>query len=212
MESGKLVIVRHGESQWNATGQWTGWTDIPLSENGHAQAAAMGERLLDIHFNYAFTSDLTRAIQTLQDLLKTQGQADLPFTKSPAIKERDYGDYTSMNKWQVKEKVGEEEFNAIRRGWNHPVPNGETLKDVYDRTIPYYLSDIVPRVLKGENILISAHGNSIRALLKYIENLSDEQIEHTEMLLGKILIYTLTPDGRMLTREERLVQTAPTKA
>jgi 2,3-bisphosphoglycerate-dependent phosphoglycerate mutase len=210
--SGKLVLVRHGESEWNATGQWTGWTDIPLSENGKQQAAEMGNKLTDIHFDYGFTSDLTRAIQTLRGILATQGQADLPFTSDPAIKERDYGDYTSMNKWQVKEKVGEEQFNNIRRGWDCPVPGGETLKDVYERSVPYYLKEIVQRVIKGQNILVAAHGNSIRALIKYIENLSDNQIEHTEMILGKALIYTLDESGRMTSREERNIDTAPTKA
>ena len=125
--SGKLVLIRHGESEWNLLGKWTGWTDVSLTEKGAADAKKMGELVTDIHFDAIYTSKLKRAIETMEGVLETQGQAGAPYEAVEALNERDYGDYTGMNKWEVKEKVGEEKFNAIRRNFDEPIPNGETL-------------------------------------------------------------------------------------
>ena len=113
--SGKLVLIRHGESEWNLLGKWTGWTDVSLTEKGAADAKKMGELITDIHFDAIYTSKLKRSIETMEGVLETQGQAGAPYEAVEALNERDYGDYTGMNKWEVKEKVGEEKFNAIRR-------------------------------------------------------------------------------------------------
>lgn len=207
MSMGKLVIVRHGESEWNATGQWTGLTDVHLTPKGVHEGELMGEKLKDIHFDHAFTSEQIRTVETLQALLKTQGQTDLPFERRWAINERDYGEYTGLNKWEVKEKVGEEAFNGIRRNWDYPVPGGETLKDVYKRTLPFLQNEVLPLLKNGENILLVAHGNSIRSLMKYMENISDDGIAKTEMIFGTILIYELDDDGHIAHKDVRTIET-----
>lgn len=210
--SGKLVILRHGESEWNKTGQWTGLTDIGLTEKGFADAKKMGEKIRDIHFDKVYTSNLIRTKQTLDSALKTQGQSDLPHEKVEAINERDYGEYTGMNKWEVRDKVGEDHFNSIRRDFDCIVPGGETLKMVCERATPFYLNEIVPQLLAGKNILLVAHGNSIRALVKYIENISDTEISNVEMIFGTILIFTVDADGREITKEIRQADITPTHA
>lgn len=207
MSMGKLVIVRHGESEWNATGQWTGLTDVNLTQKGMHEAELMGEKLTDIHFDHAYVSEQIRTTQTLKGLLKTQGQTDLPFDRRWAINERDYGEYTGLNKWEVKEQVGEEAFNGIRRNWDYPVPGGETLKDVYGRAVPFLKEVVLPQLKAGKNILLVAHGNSIRSLMKYIEQISDLDIAHTEMIFGTILIYDLDEEGHMAHKEERKIDT-----
>lgn len=210
--SGKLVLIRHGESEWNLQGKWTGWTDVNITEKGAADAQKMGELLKNIHFDEIYTSKLKRTVETLQNVLKTQGQTDMPFTQVEALNERDYGDYTGKNKWEVKEEVGEEKFNAIRRNYDEPIPNGETLHMVYDRVVPWYKEVIVPKLLKGENILLVAHGNSIRALTKYLESISDEDIAHTEFVFGTIAKYTVKDDGKMDTKETLHTKITATKA
>ena len=202
MSSGKLVLVRHGESEWNLLGKWTGWTDVSLTEKGAADARTMGELLKDIHFDAIYTSKLKRSIETMENLLATQGQAGADYQAVEALNERDYGDYTGLNKWDVKAKVGEEKFDAIRRNFDEPIPNGETLHMVYDRVVPWYLKVVVPELLKGENVLLVAHGNSLRALIKYIESVSDEGVAHLEMVFGTILEYTVDDQGKMVTRNE----------
>lgn len=207
MSMGKLIIVRHGESEWNATGQWTGLTDVNLTQKGMHEAELMGEKLTDIHIDHAYISEQVRTLQTLQGLLKTQGQTDLPFERRWAINERDYGEYTGLNKWEVKEQVGEEAFNGIRRNWDYPVPGGETLKDVYNRAVPFFKDTVLPRLRKGENIMLVAHGNSIRSLMKYIENVKDEDISKVEMIFGTILFYDLDNEGHVVHKEERHIDT-----
>lgn len=207
MSMGKLVIVRHGESEWNATGQWTGLTDVSLTAKGYHEAGLMGEKLRDIHFDHAYTSEQVRTVQTLEGLLKTQGQTGLPFDRRWAINERDYGEYTGLNKWEVKDRLGEEAFNGIRRDWRYPVPGGETLEDVYNRAIPFFQKELLPRLRGGENVLLAGHGNTIRSLIKYIENINDTDIAKVEMIFGTILIYDLDEDGRMVKKEERKIDT-----
>ncbi len=188
--TGILVLSRHGESEWNLLGKWTGLTDVSITEKGVADSRKVGELLKGIHFNAVYTSDLKRTHQTLAAHLEAmEHDGEIPHTKHAAINERDYGDLTGMNKWEVKEKIGEVEFNGIRRGWDHPVPGGETLKDVHDRAMPYFVAEILPRLQKGENILVVSHGNTIRALMKHLEDIKEEDMAEVEMPFGQIVMY-----------------------
>lgn len=210
--SGKLVLARHGESEWNLVGKWTGWTDVSITDRGAANAREVGELLKDIKFDDIYTSKLKRTVETLQNILETQGQKGHDFEQVSPLNERDYGDYTGKNKWQVKAEVGDEKFDAIRRNFDEPIPNGETLHDVYNRVVPWYKDVVVPKLLEGRNVLLVAHGNSCRALIKYIENISDEGISKREMKLGTILEYTVDADGKMTDKKELHTEVAETKA
>lgn len=200
--SGKLVLMRHGESEWNLLGKWTGWTDVSLTSKGASDALKMGELVKDIKFDEIYTSKLKRSIETMQQVMKVQGQDNPAYTAVSELNERDYGDYTGLNKWDVKTKVGDEKFNAIRRNFDEPIPNGETLHDVYNRVVPWYREQIVSKLQQGENILFVAHGNSIRALVKYIDSISDADIAHFEMKFGTVLEYQVDAEGRAVSREE----------
>ena len=202
MSSGKLVLTRHGESEWNLAGKWTGWTDVSITDKGASDARKMGKLLQDIHFDVIYTSELKRTVETMQQILDTQGQTDMDYTKEKVLNERDYGEYTGLNKWEVKDRLGEEKFNAIRRDYDEPTPGGETLHDVYDRVVPWYRDVIVPQLNAGKNILFVAHGNSIRALVKYIESISDAAISEFEMVFGTILIYQVDGDGKETGKQE----------
>ena len=201
---GKLVIIRHHESEWNKLGKWTGKIEVHLSPEGFEGAKKMGELILDFNFDYVFTSSQIRSQETLDSMfsIRTENK-EVPNEHAKELNERDYGDYTGKNKWEVQKLVGEEEFNRIRRGWDTNIPNGENLKMVYERAVPYFLNKILPLLREGKNVLIVAHGNSIRALMKYIENISDEGIASVEMIFGSVLIYDLDSDGRMVNKEVR---------
>lgn len=209
---GRLVLIRHGESEWNALGKWTGKTEVHLSENGFHQASQLGHLAKDIKFDYAFCSTQIRAFETLEGVLNASDQSDVPYERSSAINERDYGDYTGADKWQMKEKLGDAEFKSLRRDWDHPIPGGETLKMVYERVEPYYKDKILPKLLDGKNVLVVAHGNSLRAMVKYIEKISDQDISKFEMLIGQILIYEIDSTGHMTKRSDLTVETKPSKA
>lgn len=196
-----LVLVRHGQSTWNAKGLWTGWTDVDLTEKGKEEARAAGKAAADINFQIAFVSPLKRASETLEEMEKVWG-VTLPRVKSEAITERDYGDYTGKNKWQVKQELGEEEFLKLRRSWDYPVPGGESLKDVYNRVIPFYQQVILPGLKQGKNVVVSAHGNSLRALVKYLDNISDQDIAALEIPTGQVLIYKIDQGGKVLDKKE----------
>lgn len=196
-----LVLVRHGKSEWNKDGLWTGWTDIPLAEEGFDEAKRAGEALKHIGFDVAYTSDLIRAQQTLDEVLKVIHQEAIPTIKAPELKERNYGDYTKMNKWDLKAQKGEEEFQKIRRAWDYPPPNGESLKMVYARVIPYYEKKILPKLMEGKNVLVAAHGNSLRALVKYLDHISDTDIEKLEFGLGEAYVYEINTDGQVISKE-----------
>lgn len=198
-----LVLVRHGESEWNAKGLWTGWSDINLSENGREEARKAGEALKDLHFDFVYTSALKRAQQTWDEIKQVIGQADLPLNVDKALNERDYGDFTGKNKWEIKEEIGEEEFTKIRRSWDYPPTNGESLKMVYDRVVPYFDQNILPHLKEGKNVIITAHGNSLRALVKYLENISDEDIPNLEFGTGGIFVYQIDPQGKVSSKEVR---------
>jgi len=199
----KLVLVRHGKSAWNKLGLWTGWTDVDLTEDGINEAKTAGEELKDIHFDIAYTSLLKRAQDTLKEIKTVIGQSDLETVESGALNERDYGSYTGKNKWDIQKEVGEERFLRIRRNFDEPIPGGETLKDVYNRTIPYYESDILPRLEKGKNVLVAAHGNSLRALVKYLEHISDEGIAKLEIATGEAYVYDIDETGKVVKKDIR---------
>lgn len=181
----KLVVVRHGQSQWNLENRFTGWIDIDLSPAGEKEAISSGEKLKNYKFDKAFTSDLKRAQRTLEIILKETGQSDIPVEKDKALNERMYGDLQGMNKDECRAKFGEDQVKIWRRSYDIPPPNGESLKDTADRVLPYYFSKIEPELRKGKNILISAHGNSLRALIMHLEKLSKEEILQTEIPTGK---------------------------
>ena len=198
-----LVLVRHGKSEYNERGLWTGWTDVPLVESGFEEARKTGNELKDIHFDLAYSSTLIRAKQTLDTILKQINQTDLQVISDQALNERNYGDYTGKNKWDIKKEVGDEEFQKIRRGWDNPPPNGESLKMVYDRTVPYFQAEIEPKLKEGKNILISAHGNSLRALVKYLENIPDDKIAYLEIGTGEAYVYKMDGQGKIESKEIR---------
>jgi D-lactate dehydrogenase len=211
---GRLVIVRHTESEWNETGKWTGITDVHLSQKGFHDAGMFGVALreLDIHIDQAFCSQQIRTLETLQGILDASQQFEAPIERVAAINERDYGGYTGKNKWEMKELLGEKRFNKIRRGWEEPIPDGETLKQVYERVSPFYKERVVPLLNAGKNVLIVAHGNSIRAMMKYIESLDVKHVEALEMLFGVIVIYDVNEDGTSLQRIEKMIDTTKTNA
>jgi len=198
-----LVLVRHGTSAYNEKGLWTGWDDPELNEKGKEDARLAGDHLTDIHFDEAYTSDLLRHKQTLEIILNTINQPDVHTTESNALKERDYGDFTAKNKWEVKKKLGEEEFLKLRRGWDYPLPNGESLKQVFEREIPYYESTILPQLKEGKNVLISGSGNNLRALVKYLEDVPDDQISNVQIAPGEIYIYEVNEVGEITRKEIR---------
>lgn len=209
---GRLIIIRHGESEWNALGKWTGTTDVHLTSKGYHEAAQMGEKLKDIRINYAYISQQIRTKETLEGVLDASGQYNVPYEVAAAINERDYGDYTGKNKWEVQQEIGEDAFQSLRRGWDYPVPNGETLKMVYERVVPFFQNTVLPRIQRGESVLLVAHGNSIRSLMKYIESISDEEIGHTEMIFGTAVLYHLTHDGHIVDKEVRTIDSTPPPA
>ena len=191
-----LALIRHGESEWNAKGFWTGLVDIELSKKGPTL-------IKDINFDTAYTSVLRRAIETLDEIKKILKIKDVPVYKDKALNERDYGDLTGKDKWKIKEEYGQEQFLKWRRGWDYPIPNGETLKDVYNRVIPYYQNEILPKLKAGKNVLVSAHGNSLRALIKYLDNISDKDVSNLEIQTGQIYLYQVNDQGKIISKEIR---------
>jgi 2,3-bisphosphoglycerate-dependent phosphoglycerate mutase len=144
-----------------------------------------------------------RSIETLSSMLEAMGQFHVPTEHSSAINERDYGDYTGKDKWEMEKVLGEDGWNAVRREWECPVPNGETLKMVYNRTVPFFIDTILPHLLNGENVLMVSHGNAIRSMMKYIENIPDDKVKDIDMLFGSVVIYTLDSSGHAISKEVR---------
>jgi len=197
-----LVLVRHGESQWNNLNLFTGWKNPDLTEAGVAEARAAG-RLLKAggyRFDVAFTSDLLRAQHTLDLMLEELGQEGLPTQKSQKLNERDYGDLSGLNKDEARAKWGESQVHIWRRSYDIAPPGGESLKDTAARVLPYYEAEIWPAVKAGRNVLVAAHGNSLRALIMRLEGLSGEEIVARELATGVPIVYRLNPDGTMLDR------------
>lgn len=196
----QLVIVRHGQSQWNLENRFTGWIDIDLSEQGIEEAKAAGRKLIGFKFDKAYTSALIRAQRTLDIILEIIGQKDIPVEKDKALNERMYGDLQGLNKDETKKKYGEEQVRLWRRSYDIAPPNGESLKDTAARVIPYFEQKIAVDLKNGKNVLISAHGNSLRALVMYLEKLSKEEILVTEIPTGVPKLYELDENLNILSK------------
>ena len=192
-----LVLVRHGQSDWNLKNLFTGWKDPDLTDKGQAEAKAAGQRLkaLGLNFDVAFTSDLTRAQHTCRLILNELGQSDLKTIREQALNERDYGDLSGLNKDDARAKWGEEQVHVWRRSYDVPPPNGESLKDTVARVLPYYCQEILPRVLNGERVIVAAHGNSLRALVMVLDRLTPDTIPSMELDTGVPLVYRLKADS-----------------
>lgn len=198
--SGKLILIRHGESEWNALGKWTGWTDVSITDEGARLSRQLGEKLRETQVDVAYSSLLKRTRETLDAVLEGADQLDVTREESGAINERDYGVFTAMLKEEVRAEIGDEAYLALRRGWDRPIENGESLKDVYTRVQPFYVETIVPQLMDGKNILIVGHGNSLRAMVKYVESISDEDISSFEFGHNLALVYEVDADGRQLSK------------
>ena len=194
----RLVLLRHGESQWNLENRFTGWVDVPLSPRGIQEAKDAGEKLRSFTFDRAFTSVLARANETLRLVLDTIGQTAIPIEKDKALNERMYGELQGLNKDETVKKYGEAQVKIWRRSYDVPPPGGESLKDTADRVLPYYEQTIKPYVLKGETILVAAHGNSLRALIMELEQLSRKQVLELNIPTGAPLLYELDKTGKVV--------------
>ena len=210
---GYLILVRHGESQWNLSNRFTGWTDVPLSERGVREAQTTASKLAGLKIDMAFTSKQIRAHQTLMSILLKQKRTgiflheddkkhskwflhphkfeknEIPIYSDSALNERYYGKLQGINKDAARKKYGKEQVFIWRRSFDIPPPGGESLKDTCKRTLPYFKKKIMPMVKKGQNIIVSAHGNSLRAIIKYLEGISEKEIPHLELATGKPIIY-----------------------
>ncbi len=198
-----LVLVRHGQSEWNLKNLFTGWKDVGLTEQGIAEAKAAGARLKKkgLRFDIAYTSALTRAQRTLDLMLDELAQNGLKTLRDQALNERDYGDLTGLNKDDARKKWGEEQVHIWRRSYDVSPPGGESLRDTLARSLPYYMKHIQPDVLSGKSVLVSAHGNSLRALIMAIEGLTPEEILKRELETGVPVVYRLRADSRPETIE-----------
>ncbi len=199
-----LVLVRHGESEWNKLNLFTGWRDVGLTEKGVAEARAAGRRLkaAGLSFDVAFTSVLVRAQYSLDLILEEIGQQNLAVVKDKALNERDYGDLSGLNKDDARNKWGDEQVKLWRRSYDVPPPGGESLKDTAARVLPYYNREILPRVLAGDHVIVVAHGNSLRALVMRLENLSPAEIVAREIGTGVPMIYRLNADASVAERRD----------
>ena len=200
-----LVLVRHGQSQWNLENRFTGWIDVSLTEKGRAEAHRAGELLKaeKLRFTKCYTSVLTRAQETLDIMLKELGQTDLPIERDQALNERHYGDLQGLNKAETAEKFGKEQVHIWRRSFDVAPPGGESLKDTAARTLPYFESKIVPDLKRGETVLVSAHGNSLRSIVMHLDNLTKEQVVSLELATGVPIVYDL--DDSMRVRDKRIL-------
>ncbi len=198
-----LVLVRHGQSEWNALGLWTGWADVSLTPQGKAEARRAAEHLRDITLHKGHTSKLKRTQETLEEIRQALQHTDFETVEHEALNERHYGDYTGKNKWEVKEAVGDEEFTKIRRGWDHPLPGGESLKDVHSRAVPYYEEHILADLKAGKNVIVASSGNTLRAIVKHLEVIADDEVHHLEIGTGEVLVYEISEDGTVIGKELR---------
>ena len=202
-----LVLLRHGQSDWNLKNLFTGWKDPDLTPKGVEEAKAAGQRLkaMGLSFDTAYTSALTRAQHTLDLLLAELGQTGLETTRDQALNERDYGDLSGLNKDDARKKWGEDQVHVWRRSYDIAPPGGESLKDTVARVLPYYCQHILPRVLNGQRVIVAAHGNSLRALVMVLDRLTPETIPSMELDTGVPLVYRLKADS---TVESKKVLTA----
>ncbi len=194
----QMVLIRHGESQWNLENRFTGWVDVPLSPKGEQEAREAGGKLRDFRFDVAFTSVLTRAVHTLEIVLDVIGRPDLLIEKDQALNERMYGDLQGLDKAETIKKYGEHQVKLWRRSYDVRPPGGESLKDTADRVLPYYQRRIWPELSAGRNLLVVAHGNSLRALVMHLDNLSREEVLELNIPTGAPLFYELNGEGKVL--------------
>jgi 2,3-bisphosphoglycerate-dependent phosphoglycerate mutase len=196
----RLILVRHGQSEWNQQNLFTGWRDPDLTERGVTEARNAGRALKaeGITFTIAFTSELMRAQKTCALLLEEQGQSDLQTIRNVALNERDYGDLSGLNKDDAREKWGEEQVHIWRRSFDTPPPGGESLKDTAERVLPYFNNTIMPRIRAGENVLVAAHGNSLRALVMVLDGLGETEITQVNIATGEPYIYDMGAQGEVV--------------
>ncbi len=201
--AGILVLVRHGQSDWNLKNLFTGWRDPDLTAKGVEEAKSAGRKLKErgLKFDIAFTSALSRAQRTLKLILDELGQQGLETHKDQALNERDYGDLSGLNKDDARAKWGEEQVHVWRRSYDVPPPGGESLKDTLARSLPYFVSEILPEVMRGRNVIVAAHGNSLRSICKVLDRLDDDQILKYEIATGVPIIYRLKPDTTVASKE-----------
>jgi len=198
-----LVLVRHGQSEWNKKNLFTGWKDVDLTEQGIAEARRAGRSVKSegLSFDIAYTSELIRAQKTLDLMLEEAGQAGLETVRDQALNERDYGDLTGLNKDDAREKWGKEQVHIWRRSYDVPPPGGESLKDTAARVLPYYIGRILPDVLGGKRVVVSAHGNSLRALMMVLDGLSREEVTGLEIGTGIPFVYQLNADSTVASKK-----------
>jgi 2,3-bisphosphoglycerate-dependent phosphoglycerate mutase len=189
-----LILVRHGQSQWNLENRFTGWVDVDITPAGEAEAHRAGLALKPYAIDACFTSALKRAQRTLEIVLEAAGKTGLPISRSEALNERMYGDLQGMDKAETAQKYGAEQVHIWRRSWDVPPPNGESLKDTLERVLPYYSAHIEPLLRAGQNVLVTAHGNSLRALVMHLEGMTPEQILQFEIPTGTPRVYELGPE------------------
>ena len=194
-----LVLLRHGESQWNLENRFTGWVDVPLSPKGEEEARQAGEKLraAGIRFDLAFTSVLQRAIRTLEIALEVLGQSDLAVEKDQALNERHYGDLQGLNKAETAKRFGDEQVHIWRRSYDIAPPGGESLKDTAARTLPYFEAKILPVVKAGKTVLVAAHGNSLRSVVMHLDRLSREEVLGLNLGTGVPIVYEIDAEGRV---------------
>ena len=197
---GTLVLIRHGQSQWNLENKFTGWIDIPLTETGRDEARQGAALIRHLTFDHAFTSVLQRAEETLTIVLEALGQTGIPVERDQALNERNYGDLQGLNKAEMAKKFGAEQVHIWRRSYEVAPPNGESLKDTAARTLPYFDTKILPLVTVGQTILIAAHGNSLRSIVMELDQMTKEQVTKLNIATGAPIIYELNADGAVLTK------------
>ena len=197
---GVLILIRHGQSQWNLENRFAGWTDIPLTDRGREDAGKAAAALASHRFNRAFTSKLNRASETLSIILQALKQTGIPIEADAALNERHYGDLQGLNKAETAEKFGKEQVQLWRRSYATRPPNGESMEDCEKRTLPYYLTKIFPHVVRGETVLVAAHGNSLRPIIKYLDTLEPEAAATLEIVLCTPYVYTF--EGEKLLKKE----------
>ena len=199
-----LVLVRHGQSEWNLKNLFTGWRDVGLTEQGVAEAKAAGARVKakGLTFGIAFTSALSRAQRTCDLILEESGQTGIPIVRDQALNERDYGDLSGLNKDDARAKWGEEQVHVWRRSYDVQPPGGESLRDTGARVWPYYINRIQPHVMRGEGVLVAAHGNSLRALIMALDGLSGDEVVKLELATGLPILYRLNADTTVAEKVE----------
>ena len=198
-----LILIRHGQSEWNALNQFTGWKDPDLTAKGIEEAHNAGRIInnLKINFDLVFTSALIRAQNTAEIILKEINQP-LSTIKNQALNERNYGDLAGLNKDDARKRWGDEQVHIWRRSYDIPPPGGESLKDTGERVLPFFMKEILPHVCKGKNVLVAAHGNSLRSLIKFLDNISDEDIVKLEIPTGAPIHYVIDEDGSVKSKQD----------